>query len=123
MLRAAPWAVLLALLNATNEELIFRVAFIEGLAPSLTVGAVSATAVAVISGLLFGLPHWAGKPGGPFGVLLAAFMGWLAATATIQTGGITWAWLLHIALDIVILTTVIAVGSRRAGASAPIVTS
>jgi hypothetical protein len=107
---AIPWAVVIALLNATNEELIFRVALIEGLSPSMGAGIVTATVVALVSGLLFGLPHWRGHPGGPLGALLAGFLGWLAATATIQTGGIAWAWSLHVILDVVILTVVLAAG-------------
>jgi hypothetical protein len=108
--KALPWAFAIALLNATNEELIFRVALIEGLAPSLGAGIITATVVALISGLLFGLPHWRGHPGGPAGAVLAGFLGWLAATATIQTGGIAWAWSLHVVLDVVILTVVLASG-------------
>jgi hypothetical protein len=106
--RAIPWAAAIAVLNATNEELIFRVALIEGLSPSLGTGMLTATVVALISGLLFGLPHWFGHPGGPLGALLAGFLGWLAATATIQTGGIAWAWSLHVVLDVVILSVVLA---------------
>ena len=109
ILRALPWAVPLAMLNATNEELIFRVALVEGLSPAMDSGALTATSVALASAVLFGLPHWAGHPGGPLGALLAGFLGWLAATATIQTAGIAWAWTLHVALDVVILTVLLAV--------------
>jgi membrane protease YdiL (CAAX protease family) len=118
--RALPWAVAFAVLNATIEELIFRVALLEGLQPAMTSGAITAAFVAVISGLLFGLPHWFGDPGGPVGAILAAFLGWLSATATLQTGGIAWAWLLHVVLDVVIFGVVFAAaGTIRPRVFAP----
>jgi uncharacterized protein len=117
---ALPWAVAFAVLNATNEELIFRVALLEGLQPAMTAGAITAVLAAVISGLLFGLPHWFGHPGGPVGAILAAFLGWLSATATLQTGGIAWAWLLHVVLDVVIFGVILAAARTiRPGVLAP----
>ena len=60
-----------------------------------------------------------GHPGGPLGALLAGILGWLAATATIQTGGIAWAWSLHVILDVVILTVVLAIGRVPLRSRAP----
>ena len=104
LIAALPAAVALSLLNATSEELIFRAALLQGVTPAvLGVGS-----LALVSGLLFGLPHYGGHPGGPVGVALAGFLGWLACTATLQTGGLAWAWTLHVVLDVVILTIVLA---------------
>lgn len=101
---ALPAALALALVNAAQEELIFRVALVEGTAPAVSSGAMTALFVAVWSGVTFGLPHWFGLPRGPLGAALAGFLGWLAATATMQTGGIAWAWIVHVALDVVIFS-------------------
>ncbi len=85
LLGALPAAVPLSLLNATTEELIFRVGLVQGVPPA---------------------------------VVLAGFLGWLACTATVQTGGIGWAWALHAVLDVVILSIVIAAErSPRASAA------
>jgi len=108
LLADLPVAVVLAMLNASIEELLFRVVLIESTAPAVAAGALSATNVALVSALTFGLPHWFGYPSGPIGALLAGFLGWLACTATLQTGGIAWAWVLHVVLDIVIFNIVIA---------------
>ena len=106
--RALPLALVFAVINATAEELIFRVALITSLDPMVGDGHIGAAAVALISAALFGLPHFAGSPGGPVGVLMSGFLGWLACTSVFQTGGIVWALSLHVALDVVIFTIMIA---------------
>lgn len=121
LLGALPAAVPLSLANATSEELIFRVALLQGIPATVPATVLGAGGVAIASGILFGLPHYGGRPGGAVGVVLAGFLGWLACTATLQTGGIGWAWVLHVVLDVVILGVVIAAersapGSAAAGA-------
>jgi membrane protease YdiL (CAAX protease family) len=99
IVRALPVAVVFSALNAFSEELIFRLALADALTP-----VVSATSVAVISGLLFGVPHWFGRPSGIIGVILAAFLGWFLMLSVIQTGGLGWAIVIHFVQDIVIMT-------------------
>ena len=61
-----------AFFNAVVEEAIFRLALCNALGATL-----SMMSVALISGLLFGLPHYFGHPGKLPGVVLAGFLGWL----------------------------------------------
>lgn len=111
VLRALPrflWiAVAVALVNSLVEELIFRVAVIQALEATWPAVAISAA-----SAVLFGVPHYFGKPGGPVGVLLAGFMGWLLTASILQTGGIGWAWFIHFVLDVVILVMVFAAAAK-----------
>jgi membrane protease YdiL (CAAX protease family) len=58
----------------------------------------------MISGALFGVPHWFGRPSGIIGVILAAFLGWFLMLSVIQTGGLGWAIVIHFVQDIVIMT-------------------
>ena len=106
LLPVLPAAVGVSRVNALVEELIFRVSVIQGLHDI-----VSPWKVAVVSGLLFGLPHWFGRPGRLPGVLMAGSLGWLMCLATLQTGGLLWAWAIHALQDIAILT--ILFGSER----------
>jgi membrane protease YdiL (CAAX protease family) len=64
--------------------------------------------IAILSGVLFGAPHWFGNPSRLPGVLMAGFLGWLMATSMIQTGGIAWAWGIHALQNVVILAILIA---------------
>ena len=43
-------------------------------------------------------------PGGPFGVVLAGFLGWLLAKSMIETRGFVWAFLIHFIGDILIFS-------------------
>ena len=97
--RALPVAVVFSVLNAFSEELIFRLALAEALTPL-----VSATSIAVISAVLFGVPHWFGRPSGITGVILAGFLGWFLMLSVIQTGGLGWAIVIHFVQDVVIMT-------------------
>ena len=103
VLPALPWAVGISVVNAGVEEVIFRVALGQGLS-----GLAAGGTIAILSGVLFGVPHWFGNPSRLPGVLMAGFLGWLMATSMIQTGGIAWAWGIHALQDVVILTILIA---------------
>lgn len=100
---ALPWAVGISVVNAGVEEVIFRVALGQGLS-----GLAAGGTIAILSGVLFGVPHWFGNPSRLPGVLMAGFLGWLMATSMIQTGGIAWAWGIHALQDVVILVVLIA---------------
>ncbi|MEI6362460.1 MAG: CPBP family intramembrane glutamic endopeptidase [Actinomycetes bacterium] len=103
VLLAVPWAVAFSIVNALTEELLFRLTIAEALGPVLAAGA-----VALISAVLFGIPHWFGNPGRLPGVLLAGFMGWFLTLSVLQTGGLGWAWAMHVVPDIVIFTMLVA---------------
>lgn len=102
ILDVLPLAVALAASNSLAEELIFRhciVTFFDGHswrrhAP-------------LVSGLLFGVPHFFGVPGGIIGVFMAAFLGWLLAKSMQETGGIFWAWVIHFLLDVIIFAALL----------------
>lgn len=101
--RALPLAVVLSAANALTEELLFRLTLAEALGPVLP-----QVTVALIAAVLFGVPHWFGSPGGTAGVVLAGFMGWFLTLSVLQTGGLGWAWTIHAAQDVVIITLLIA---------------
>jgi membrane protease YdiL (CAAX protease family) len=57
----------------------------------------------VISGLLFGLPHFFfGTPSGLFGVFMSGILGGLLAKSVLETRGLGWAIFIHFLQDIVI---------------------
>jgi membrane protease YdiL (CAAX protease family) len=115
VLRALPWAVAFSAVNALTEELLFRVTLAEALGPVLAAGWVAA-----LSAVLFGVPHWFGNPGLIPGVLLAGFMGWFLMMSVLQTGGIGWAWTIHVVQDIVILTLLVAAARVSSQVAAPV---
>ena len=104
--RYAPIAImfstLFSLVNSLTEELIFRVIPIEGL-----YNHVSVPLLAILCGVAFGIPHYFGNPGRIPGVLMAGFLGWIAGLSILETGGIAWAWGIHFAQDIPIITFMI----------------
>lgn len=97
--RALAWSLLFSLMNSLTEELVFRVLGLEGLGARMP-----ETAIALLCAAWFGIPHWFGKPGGPIGVLMAGFLGWLIAISMQQTGGLAIGWAIHFAQDVPILT-------------------
>ena len=100
--RVLPWAVLFSVTNAFSEEAIFRVGLISPL-----IGQISIPVILIISGVMFGLPHYFGQPSGIIGVLMAGFLGWFLALSLVETQGIFIAWLIHFVQDIVIITSVL----------------
>jgi len=102
-LRMAPWIALLAASNAFVEEAITRFGVVAAL-----IDRVGPNASYLVSGVLFGVAHYAGVPGGLPGVLVAGFLGWLLAKSVGETGGLGWAWFLHLLQDVVIFTALFA---------------
>jgi membrane protease YdiL (CAAX protease family) len=97
--RFLPWILLLAALNAANEEFQFRNILLAHLRNVVPPGeAVLLTAV------LFGLGHYYGQPSGPIGVVMASIAGWAWARSMIDTGGFAWAFFIHMVQDIVIFS-------------------
>jgi membrane protease YdiL (CAAX protease family) len=89
-----PVIFLAALLNAFGEEFLFRSMMLARLEPA--VGSQQAIWMAAGS---FGLVHYFGYPNGIPGVLLATYLGWIAAKSMVETGGIVWAMVIHIIGD------------------------
>ena len=105
-LSAPLWAVAfilgLAASNALAEETFARfhvVAVLHGHVPPRV--------ICLASAAVFGLPHALGTPGGPGGVVLAGFLGWLLAKAVIETRGLGLAWLVHAVQDVVIYAAIL----------------
>lgn len=100
--RALPWlpvVLLLAALNAFNEELPYRAALLSQLEKPLgKEGALWLTAV------WFGLGHFYGAPPGVAGVFMAGLLAYLLGKSMLETRGFFWAWLIHFLQDVVIFT-------------------
>jgi len=92
-----PAIIIAAVINAFAEEFEFRSMMLARLEPVLG----SRQAILMSAGL-FGLLHYFGAPGGPFGVLLAGYLGWIAAKSMIETRGFVWAFLIHFIGDFII---------------------
>ena len=107
--KVIPAATLLSFFNSFTEEIIFRVIGVEGLSTVISV-----TTLAILSGLWFGLPHYFGTPGKIPGVLMAGFLGWVAAISILETGGIAVAWAIHFVQDVPIITMLLAVAVEEA---------
>ena len=102
-----PAAILLSIFNSFTEEIIFRVIGIEGLSGSFPIAT-----LAILSGLWFGIPHYFGTPGKISGVLMASFLGWIAAISILETGGFAIAWGIHFVQDVPIITMMLAVAIK-----------
>lgn len=92
----------LALSNAFVEETVTRWTLAEGMAGPYARFAPWASAV------IFGSVHYFGIPGGPIGMLMAGFLGWLLSRAIQDTRGMGWAVLIHVCLDLLIFTVTLA---------------
>jgi membrane protease YdiL (CAAX protease family) len=98
-LRFLPWILAFAVSNAFVEEMITRFAVVSSLDRLIP-----PNGVYLVSAAIFGLVHFYGTPGGIPGVLMAGFLGWLAAKSIGETRGVFWAWLIHFLQDVVIFT-------------------
>ncbi len=92
--------LLFALTNSFVEEVTFRHTFASiveyhGLSPYIS---------KALSALIFGGVHYLGTPGKIPGVLLAGFLGWFLSKSIHETKGFFWAWLIHFAQDVIIMT-------------------
>jgi membrane protease YdiL (CAAX protease family) len=92
-----PAIAIAAAINAFAEEFIFRSVVLARLEPALGPG----QAILIAAGL-FGLLHYFGDPGSVQGVLLAAYLGWIAAKSMIETRSIIWAFLIHFVGDFIL---------------------
>ncbi len=93
-------ALPLSILNSFNEEVITRWTIIEAFGDKSKIAP-------YISGLIFGIPHFFGVPGGILGAVLSFILGVLLAKSIQDTKGIGWAVFIHMLQDIIIFTALI----------------
>jgi membrane protease YdiL (CAAX protease family) len=105
------WAIPFSIANAFSEEAIFRVGIVSPL-----YGVLSVPIILLISGALFGIPHYFGTPSGIIGVLMAGFLGWLLAMSLVETQGIFLVWAIHFVQDVVIITSMILMSNKESTA-------
>ena len=99
IVRTFPWSLAVAILNAASEEFQFRSVLLAHLRNVFRPGE-----SILLTAVFFGLGHYYGQPSGPLGVLMAGFAGWVWARSMIDTRGGVWAFLIHLAQDVVIFT-------------------
>jgi uncharacterized protein len=102
------WAIPFSMANAFSEEAIFRIGIISPL-----YGIFSVPIILLISGVVFGLPHYFGMPSGIIGAVMAGFLGWLLAMSLVETQGLFLAWAIHFVQDVVIITSMILMSNRK----------
>lgn len=96
LLPLLPGVILLAAVNALDEEIIFRSGLLAPLAPAL--GSLPAL---YLTSVFFGIGHYSGTfPGGLIWLLLTSFLGFLFGKSMQETKGLFWPWLLHFISDI-----------------------
>jgi len=103
-----PYVLLFSFTNSFAEEMIFRFGVIGGLNRFY-----SKLTILLISSSMFGLPHYFGNPGGTIGVVMSGVLGYILCKATIETQGISIAWLIHFVQDIIIFTTVLMMNIKQ----------
>lgn len=92
-----PFILLFSITNSFSEELITRFSVV-----GLLHEVMKPSTIMIASALIFGLPHYFGNPGGPVGVIMAGFLGWILAKSVLETKGIGVAWGVHFVQDVVI---------------------
>src|SRR5947209_312753 len=98
IVRTLPWTIAVAAFNAASEEFQFRsvlLAHLRGIFPP--------GETILLTAAFFGLGHFHGHPSGTLGVVMAGFAGWIWARSMVDTRGGVWAFLIHMAQDVVIL--------------------
>jgi hypothetical protein len=94
-----PVALLIAAMNAFNEEFTLRAAPLSTLLP-----AIGKQQALMITTVYFGLGHFYGIPNNVPGVLMSAFLGWFLGKSLLETKGFFWAWIIHFLPDALIFT-------------------
>ena len=94
--QASPFALILfglafAVLNSFAEEAVYRGVFMHAM--EATVG--SAPLALALQAVVFGLMHVRGFPSGPYGMIIAAFVGLAFGYLRLRTRGILAPWLAH----------------------------
>jgi hypothetical protein len=89
-----PVALLIAAINAFNEEFTLRAAPLSELWKVL-----GKHQALLITAIYFGLGHFYGVPNGVIGVILSTFLGWFLGKSLLETRGFFWAWTIHFVQD------------------------
>ncbi len=92
-----PAIVIMAAINAFGEEFQFRSMVLARLESVLG----AKQAIWMAAGL-FGFMHYFGDPSGFVGVVLAGYLGWIAAKSMIETRSLVWAFLIHFVGDFIL---------------------
>ena len=104
-----PAILLAAALNAFNEEVTYKAAFL-----SVLESPVGPRQALTMVAYFFGIMHFYGVPYGVVGVILATFLGWILAKSMQETRGLFWAWFIHFWQDVWIFSF-LAIGSITPG--------
>ena len=104
-----PAILLAAALNAFNEEVTYKAAFL-----SVLESPVGPRQALYMVAYFFGIMHFYGVPYGVVGVILATFLGWILAKSMQETRGLFWAWFIHFWQDVWIFSF-LAIGSITPG--------
>jgi uncharacterized protein len=97
-----PLILLFSITNSFSEEIIYRFVINGNLAKI-----VASTTIFLISGIIFGLPHYWGFPTGIIGVIMSGLLGYILSKATHETQGLGIAWGIHFVQDVIIFTAVL----------------
>jgi membrane protease YdiL (CAAX protease family) len=99
IVRVFPWILAVSVLNAASEEFQFRcvpLAHLRGMFPKAE--------MILLTAVFFGVGHYYGQPSGPLGAAMAGFAGWIWARSMMDTRGGLWAFVIHMAQDVIILS-------------------
>ena len=97
-----PIIVLFSIVNSFSEEMIYRFTINGNLSKIL-----NPKTIFLISGILFGLPHYWGFPTGVIGVIMSGLLGYILSKATHETQGLGIAWGIHFVQDVIIFTAIL----------------
>lgn len=96
-----PAVLLLAAINAFNEEIYFRATLLSTLP-----AAIGKNHALLISVVIFGLAHYLnGSPPGVVGFAMTGFLAWLMGKSMLETKGLCWPWFIHFVPDVVVFAS------------------
>jgi hypothetical protein len=98
-----PAVLVIAAINALNEEVTFRAGPVAALD-----GVLGRRELVLLVVALFAFPHYFGVPFGLVGVGMAAVFGWWTTKALLETRGLLWPWVIHLVQDVLIFTFILA---------------
>ena len=103
VLAVLPAVLVIAALNALNEEVIFRAGPVAALD-----GIIGRRQLVLLVVVVFAIPHYFGVPFGLPGVAMAAVFAWWTTKALLETRGLFWPWFIHLVQDVLIFIFILA---------------
>lgn len=103
-----PIILVLALVNALCEGIIFRSAVLSSLKNILP-----KEQLMLVAAAFFGIAHYYGAPRGIIGVVMSGLLGWYMCRSMYETKGFVSSWIIHFMQDVVIFSTMLVLGSFR----------